>query len=100
MSAAGGVMEPEVDQASEKHYTVNELAEQWQLKNDTVRKLFSDEPGVFCIGEESTRRRKRAYVTMRIPRSVMLRVYYSKVRGGELKNSTSQRRNRGASGKL
>lgn len=79
MASALTTEQQEVSQAEEKHYTVKELADRWKLKADTVRKLFYDEPGVFRIGHESIRRKTRSYVTMRIPHSVMLRVYYSRV---------------------
>jgi hypothetical protein len=34
-----------------RHYTVAEIAEQWQLSDDVVRKIFEPEPGVLAIGE-------------------------------------------------
>ena len=30
----------------ERHYTVTELAEQWNLSRDTIQRMFEDEPGV------------------------------------------------------
>jgi hypothetical protein len=65
----------------ERHYSVAELAEHWNLSPDTIRKLFEDEPGVLVLGENSKRRGKRRYTTLRIPESVAARVYrhHSKV---------------------
>lgn len=59
---------------AEQHYTVRELAELWAFSNDTIRRLFEDEPGVLMIGERLPRR-KRRYVTLRIPSSVAARVH-------------------------
>lgn len=58
----------------EKHYSVNELAILWNLSKQTIRRLFQDEPDVVRIGDTDVRR-KRAYVTLRIPESVVRRVH-------------------------
>ena len=58
----------------ERHYSVNELAVLWNLSKQTIRRLFQDEPDVVRIGENDVRR-KRAYVTLRIPESVARRVH-------------------------
>jgi len=58
----------------ERHYTVREIAETWNLSPDYVRKLFDGEPEVFKPGNDGTRT-KRGYHTLRIPESVMERVY-------------------------
>jgi len=57
----------------EKHYTVKELAEKWGLSEDTIRRLFRNEPGVVRIG--TRKRGTRRFITVRIPESVALRVY-------------------------
>ena len=59
---------------AERHYAVTEIAELWNLSADKVRELFEDEPGVLVIGDRSPRR-KRRYVTLRIPQSVLDRVH-------------------------
>jgi transcriptional regulator GlxA family with amidase domain len=59
----------------ERHYSVAELAERWNLSPDTIRKLFENEPGVLMLGESLTRRGKRRYTTLRIPASVAARVH-------------------------
>ena len=59
---------------AERHYAVTELAEMWNLSPDKVRDLFVNEPGVLAIGERGSRRRRR-YVTLRIPQSVVERVH-------------------------
>ena len=58
----------------ERHYAVTEIAEMWNLSADKVLELFEDEPGVLVIGERNPRR-KRRYVTLRIPQSVLERVH-------------------------
>jgi len=59
----------------ERHWTVAEVAEAWQLSRDAVRRLFQNEPGVFALRDTNPRRRKRPYVTLRIPQSVLERVH-------------------------
>jgi hypothetical protein len=60
--------------APEKHYTVFEIAEMWNVSHWTIRRLFEREPGVLVFGSPETRYgRKRT--TMRIPESVLARVY-------------------------
>ena len=59
---------------AERHFTVDEIAQLWGLSADSVRRLFKDEPGVLAISPRQ-RRGKRAYVTLRIPSSVIERVH-------------------------
>ena len=60
--------------ALEKHYSIPEIAELWQLSPDTVRELFRDAPGVIKIGSPETRH-KRGYITLRVPENVVLKVH-------------------------
>lgn len=60
--------------AIERHYSVQELAEMWKLSSDTIRRLFRDEPGVIKINA-SPGRRKRSYIVLRLPESVVMRVH-------------------------
>jgi hypothetical protein len=53
--------------ATEKHYTVAKIAEMWSMSVYSVRRLFTDVPGVLKIGEE----RKTLY----IPTSIVERVH-------------------------
>ena len=59
---------------SERHYSLAQLAEQWNLSEDTVRRIFENEPDVLIFEnpERGSSRRRR---TMRIPESVAGRVY-------------------------
>lgn len=64
----------------EKHYTVSQIAQRWSISDDTVRRIFADEPGVLNLGSPSQllggRKKiyKRRYFILRIPESVFLRV--------------------------
>jgi len=62
-----------------KVFTPRELAALWQLSENSVRRLFADEPGVFVLGT-SNPKKKRGYCTLRIPEGVALKVWRS--RGG------------------
>jgi hypothetical protein len=59
---------------AERHYTVAEIAEMWNLSKDAVRRVFQNEPGVLVLGSRS-RGRKRRYATLRVPLSVLERVH-------------------------
>ena len=54
--------------AVERHYSVQEIAELWQVSADTVRRRFAGEPGVLAIG-----RGRRSL--LRVPESVLSRVH-------------------------
>lgn len=62
------------ERALEKHYSVQELAQRWSLSQRTIRRLFADEPGVLRYGH-GYKKRLQAYVTLRIPESVVVRVH-------------------------
>jgi len=64
----------------EHHYSVAEIAAMWNLSVDAVRKLFSNEPGVLVLAGPK-RRGKRGYTTLRIPQSVLERVYRQRTLG-------------------
>jgi hypothetical protein len=65
------------DRSAEKHYSVQDLCDLWQLSPRTIRRLFADEPDVIDIGARArvTGRRRRRYATLRIPQSVAHRVH-------------------------
>jgi transcriptional regulator GlxA family with amidase domain len=60
--------------ALEKHYSVSELAQLWGLSQKSIRRIFLNEPGVVKWGHDESRF-KRAYITVRIPESVVQRVH-------------------------
>src|SRR4051794_15293303 len=72
---------PRPEAWNERHYTVAELAELWNLDSSTVREWFTDEPGVLKHGRAGVNSRKRPYVTLRIPESVAKRVHGERSRG-------------------
>jgi hypothetical protein len=59
---------------AERHYAVSELAELWSLSENTIRRIFENEPGVLKWGTREGRF-KRRYTTLRIPETVLLRVH-------------------------
>lgn len=59
----------------ETHYTLKQIAEKWGCDAETVRQAFIDEDGVLILGEETRNDGKRAYLTIRVPESVLNRVY-------------------------
>jgi hypothetical protein len=60
--------------SGEKHFAPADLAERWNLSQDTIRRMFENEARVLIFenAERSSRRRRR---TLRIPESVAERVY-------------------------
>ena len=61
----------------EQCLTVADIASKLKLSEDAVRRLFSAEPGVLCIGHPTRlvgRKYRRRYMTLRIPISVFERV--------------------------
>jgi len=61
--------------ALETHYTLKQIAEKWGCDDETVRQTFIDEDGVLILGEQTRNDGKRAYLTIRVPESVLHRVY-------------------------
>jgi len=56
-------------------YTVQELAREWGLSTDKIRQIFRNEPGVVKLRDKDFyKKRKRSYVTLRIPAEVAARV--------------------------
>jgi hypothetical protein len=66
-----------VEAALEETLTVAEIAAKWKKSEDSIRRLFFDEPGVLKFGHGTRkvgRGYKRHYFSLRIPLSVFLRV--------------------------
>lgn len=57
----------------ERHYTVPELAEMWNLSREYVRQIVSRESGVTEWVRQGPGRRR--YRVLRVPRSVAERIY-------------------------
>jgi hypothetical protein len=63
------------DRAPQGDYTVAQLAAEWGFSTDKIRELFRNEPGVLKLKDENAaKKRKRSYVTLRIPPEVAQRV--------------------------
>jgi hypothetical protein len=58
----------------ERHFTVAELSKRWFFSANTIRRLFSQEPGVVRVARPQTRS-KRGYTSMRIPERIAERVH-------------------------
>jgi hypothetical protein len=61
--------------ALERHYSVQELSEVWNVSGSTITRLFRDEPGVLKIGRDRPGRGRRSHVMLRILESVVQRVH-------------------------
>jgi hypothetical protein len=70
--------------------TVAEVAEMLHVSEDTVRRLFGNEPGVVNLGHERERGTRR-YRVLRIPRRVLNRVIEARVVGGNTLATPRQR---------
>ena len=57
----------------ERHYSVEEIAQIWNVSTEFVRRLFVREPGVVVFWRQQPGR--RVYRTLRIPQSVAERVH-------------------------
>lgn len=59
----------------ETQYTVKDIAKEWKVDEETIRKVFIDEPGILDLGKRDRRDGKRNYCVLRIPESVLTGVY-------------------------
>jgi hypothetical protein len=59
----------------EPHYSVQDIAELWKVDPETVSKVFRSEPGVLALENNHRKDGKRNYTILRIPGSVLRRVY-------------------------
>lgn len=59
----------------EEHYSLQEIAQKWGVDYETVRKEFIDRNGVLVLGDQNRKDGKRAYLTIRVPRSLLEQVY-------------------------
>jgi DeoR/GlpR family transcriptional regulator of sugar metabolism len=66
--------------ATEKHFSVAELAALWKVSSDTIRRIFAEMPGVLKIGHGPSKK-ARKYVTLRIPESVATRQHAVMTKG-------------------
>jgi hypothetical protein len=73
--ASAAKPQPTKTRTSDGDYTVAELAKEWHLSPDKIRQLFRNEPGVVKLQDKNAyKKRKRPYVTLRIPPNVAERV--------------------------
>jgi hypothetical protein len=67
---------------TEQHFSPAQLASQWGLSDDTIRRIFDGVDGVLRL-EKTARTGKRPRVTIRIPLSVAERVHRLLSTGGK-----------------
>lgn len=78
--ATESVSQAGAEPVPEQHYTVDEIAQRWNLSYEKVRRMFLEEEGVLRIGEASrllggrSKGYKRRYFLLRIPQHVLIRV--------------------------
>jgi hypothetical protein len=60
--------------ATEKHYSIAEVAELWGLSWTTVKRMIEGEHGILTFGNPGSAKRK-PYQTIRIPESVLQRLH-------------------------
>ncbi len=73
--------------ATERHYSVSEVAKQLNLSDKTVRRMFEEEAGVLKISFPrllQSGRRHKPHVQLRIPASVLDRVHQQRSAGWSL----------------
>jgi hypothetical protein len=75
--------EEPTDIALEQHYSVQEIAALWGIDCKTARRLFEGEPGVFVFGPHESRY-KRGKRSMRVPKSVVIRVHRDRSAQGRI----------------
>ena len=70
-------MTNEDNRAFERHYTLRQIAELWNVHYETVRRLFEHEPGVVRINTEREAGASgvRRYTRRVVPESVVFRVH-------------------------
>lgn len=62
--------------ALERHFSVPEVAELWNLSEDCVRRIFRNIPGVLKLASPE-KLHKRGYCVLRIPETVLQAVHAS-----------------------
>jgi AraC-like DNA-binding protein len=67
-------VELQMNPATERHYSVSEIAALWGLSVRTITRMLEAETGILRIGQEG-KPRKRRYMTLRVPESVLCRIY-------------------------
>jgi hypothetical protein len=63
--------------AIERHYSVQQIADMWNLSAASVRRLFEGQPGVIALSMPRLQknRKHKPHVLLRIPASVVKRLH-------------------------
>lgn len=70
--------------AFERHYSVQQLSEMWGYSEQTIRRLFRDEPGILRIGSAETRFKRKRW-QLSIPESAVTRMH-QRLSSGRMRN--------------
>jgi hypothetical protein len=58
-----------MNETTERFWTPEQLAERWQVSNDTVLRILEDSPGVINLG--NARSKRRSYRVLRVPENIL-----------------------------
>ncbi len=75
---------------NDEYLTVAEVADMLDVSEDTVRRMFANEPGVINLGHEQEPGSRR-YRILRIPRRVLNRVINERAVGGNTELRQTER---------
>lgn len=74
--------------AHEVHHSLQSIAAEWGVDVETVRNVFINEPGIPDLGTSNGRSGKRKYRVLRIPESVLQRVYKERTKRSSIVSKT------------
>jgi hypothetical protein len=77
------VIEPR-SPVTERHYTIREIADMWNISYQTARRMFQDQPGVLAFSMRRMCGQGRPHVSLRVPASVLERFYKERTAGFSL----------------
>jgi hypothetical protein len=80
--------------AFERHFTPKDLAKLWHKDEGTIRRIFRNEPGVMCFESMNRRKGTRRYVSLSIPKSIVVRVHQQLENKEENTKKTRPRKDR------
>jgi len=66
----------------QRFYSPEQVAELWALSSHTIRRIFENEPDVLVIEKPHVYGKRRRHRTLRIPESVVQRVYHRLAKKG------------------
>lgn len=70
--------------ATERHYTIREIADMWNISYQTARRMFQDQPGVLAFSMRRMCGQGKPHVTLRVPASVLEKFHRERSAGFRL----------------